>query len=291
MTDNWYIRKQIAALLERENTMPKTIRQGDTGSDVTLCQKLLCEHGFVTGVDGVFGSDTTKKVKAFQSSVSLTADGIVGPNTWDALEQPIEDLTPVSFKDVAKLFPDLMSQRYLLSGAQCPSNPPGVSLRRLGQETSNCVLFTAWLLSMAFNKQHPSVRFSGDQWSDWMVSKTPDVETIPGYGPKVVVEWGMGKPQPSSKGPWLVQWFTGTGGHSLIVLADDPSSKILTLESNDSIDGCGWNQIGPLREIENPGPNWADKVTQTWANRIYSKRAVHIVSLNIEGVREWLENV
>ena len=82
MVDYWYIRKQRAALLERERDMPSTIRKGSTGADVRLCQELLNEQGFSTGVDGVFGSGTEKSVKSFQSAKGLTADGIVGPATW-----------------------------------------------------------------------------------------------------------------------------------------------------------------------------------------------------------------
>ena len=280
--DNWYIRKQHAALREREKEMPSTIKKGSKGSDVELCQQLLNKHGFSTGVDGVFGSGTERCVKDFQSANTLTADGIVGSSTWAALET-VEKAGPTKFSDIAKLFPQMFPQVYKLSGAQCPSNPPGMSLKRIGMETTNCVLFTSWLLSAAM-----PVTFTKDQWSLWMVSTT-DTQ-VPGYGPRVIMEWGAGSPQPG-EGPWLVQWFTSTGGHSIIVLADDPDTgKVLTLEANDSIDGAGWNQIGPLREVANPGINWADKVTQTWSNRIYSKRAVHIVSLNVTGVKEWLES-
>ncbi len=181
----------------------------------------------------------------------------------------------------------MFPQVYKLSGAQCPSNPPGMSLKRIGMETTNCVLFTAWLLSAAF-----PVTFTKDQWSMWMVSSsdTSAVPQVPGYGPRVIMEWGAGSAEPG-EGPWLVQWFTSTGGHSIIVLADDPDTgKILTLEANDSINGAGWNQIGPLRDVPNPGADWPSKVTQTWSNRVYSKRAVHIVRLDIAGVREWLES-
>ena len=280
--DNWYIRKQSAALFERERDMPSTIRKGSTGPDVEKCQVLLNKHGYITSVDGSFGSGTETSVKEFQSANSLTADGIVGSGTWAALEE-IEKAEPTNFSEVAKLFPQMFPQVYKLSGAQCPSNPPGVSLKRIGMETTNCVLFTSWLLSAAM-----PVTFTKDQWSLWMVSTT-DTQ-VPGYGPRVIMEWGAGSPQPS-EGPWLVQWFTDSGGHSIIVLDEDlATGKVLTLEANDSINGAGWNQIGPLRDVVNPGPNWADKVTQTWSNRVYSKRAVHIVSLDITGVQEWLES-
>jgi murein L,D-transpeptidase YcbB/YkuD len=36
-------------------------------------------------VDGLYGSGTAKKVKAYQKSKGLTDDGIVGPKTWDKM--------------------------------------------------------------------------------------------------------------------------------------------------------------------------------------------------------------
>ena len=36
-------------------------------------------------IDGKFGSKTEASVKAFQKANNLTADGIVGKNTWRAL--------------------------------------------------------------------------------------------------------------------------------------------------------------------------------------------------------------
>jgi len=269
--------------------MSRTIRQGDTGKDVRECQSLLCTHGFVTGVDGVFGSGTAKQVKLFQGSQGLTADGIVGVNTWGALREAPATHDPLSWADVVRNFSEMLPQQYLLSGAQCPSNPPGVSLKRIGYETTNCVLFTSWLLSNSF----PNVKFTGTQWSDWMVSKdnTDAVQTVPGYGPKVIKEWGWGTTSPG-EGPWLVQMFTESSGHSLIVVDHDKETdKILTLEALGSIKGAGWREIGPLRETLNPGPNWKNKVDQTWGSRFKGVKALHMIRLriSIESIRDWLQ--
>jgi 3D (Asp-Asp-Asp) domain-containing protein len=47
-----------------------------------MLQKLLSEKGFyVGGIDGVFGNQTLKSVKAFQSSSGLTADGVADKET------------------------------------------------------------------------------------------------------------------------------------------------------------------------------------------------------------------
>ena len=59
----------------------KTIRRGDHGSDVIKLQRFLGINK-----DGIFGPQTEKKVKEFQSKYELTADGIVGIKTWSVLE-------------------------------------------------------------------------------------------------------------------------------------------------------------------------------------------------------------
>ena len=60
-------------------------QQGSTGEDVKTVQYLVTAHGHPTGVDGDFGLQTKAAVQAFQSSRGLSADGIVGPQTWPQL--------------------------------------------------------------------------------------------------------------------------------------------------------------------------------------------------------------
>jgi N-acetyl-anhydromuramyl-L-alanine amidase AmpD len=66
--------------------MKPTLRKGDTGSYVIECQQLLNEHGAQLYTDGIFGSGTEQAVMIFQNAKGLTADGIVGQQTWTALE-------------------------------------------------------------------------------------------------------------------------------------------------------------------------------------------------------------
>ncbi|HEU4326523.1 MAG TPA: peptidoglycan-binding protein [Roseiflexaceae bacterium] len=61
------------------------VKIGDNGPNVTTVQYLLRHRGYSLTVDGAFGSGTETQVKAFQSANSLTADGIVGANTWSKL--------------------------------------------------------------------------------------------------------------------------------------------------------------------------------------------------------------
>lgn len=62
------------------------IRQGASGPIVKQLQQRLKDKGFNPGnIDGVFGLATQEAVKAFQKMNKLTADGVVGPQTWKAL--------------------------------------------------------------------------------------------------------------------------------------------------------------------------------------------------------------
>lgn len=61
------------------------LQQGQTGRQVTTLQYLLKAHGATVNVDGDFGPATRTAVVSFQSAHGLEADGIVGPNTWQAL--------------------------------------------------------------------------------------------------------------------------------------------------------------------------------------------------------------
>lgn len=66
-----------------------TIKKGDKGKWVTLAQTELINKGYScgkTGADGDFGKNTEAAVKAFQKDHGLKADGIVGPDTWPALD-------------------------------------------------------------------------------------------------------------------------------------------------------------------------------------------------------------
>lgn len=63
------------------------VRSGDQGPLVYAVQYLLRAHGYNLTVDGQFGPQTRNQVKAFQTAQSLSADGIVGENTWAALIQ------------------------------------------------------------------------------------------------------------------------------------------------------------------------------------------------------------
>ncbi|MFB7829080.1 peptidoglycan-binding domain-containing protein [Streptomyces hydrogenans] len=69
-------------------TWPKlvaTVQSGSTGNAAKAAQTQLNRYGYGLVVDGDFGTASTNAAKDFQSKHGLTADGIVGPNTWNAL--------------------------------------------------------------------------------------------------------------------------------------------------------------------------------------------------------------
>ena len=74
------------------------LRRGSTGENVRLMQNYLNNLASYYGlpkiaVDGSFGQSTENAVKAFQKMVGLTADGIIGRDTWKAISDSYWNLT------------------------------------------------------------------------------------------------------------------------------------------------------------------------------------------------------
>lgn len=67
-----------------------TLRRGSLSNYVLIAQDDLNTLGYRTnGLDGIFGPDTQNAVISYQRSKGLTADGIVGCNTWRALQEDV----------------------------------------------------------------------------------------------------------------------------------------------------------------------------------------------------------
>ena len=66
-----------------------TLQEGDEGPLVTYMQSLLPHSA-----DGDFGPITKDEVEAYQKSRGLKVDGIVGEQTWDALENEAPPVRP-----------------------------------------------------------------------------------------------------------------------------------------------------------------------------------------------------
>ncbi|MCL2630421.1 MAG: N-acetylmuramoyl-L-alanine amidase [Firmicutes bacterium] len=69
----------------RTRSAMRLFRQGSRGNIVWLIQAALYLKGERIAVDGIFGPLTDSAVRRFQASHGLSVDGIVGPNTFEAL--------------------------------------------------------------------------------------------------------------------------------------------------------------------------------------------------------------
>ena len=82
-----------------------TLKKGSSGTAVVKLQKLLISLGYSLspyGADGSFGALTDTRVRAFQASHGLSVDGIVGAQTWAALESAGSAFVPYLVKITAR---------------------------------------------------------------------------------------------------------------------------------------------------------------------------------------------
>ena len=134
------------------------IRQGDSGTAVFTLQRQLNRItkdypflGLLT-VDGVFGSKMTATVKAFQKQFNLTADGVVGRQTWYKISYIY-----VSVKDLA----ELTSEGETSSGTLSSGTWNGVALRT-GSTGSSVEQVQFWLNTLAqYDSSIPSITVDG----------------------------------------------------------------------------------------------------------------------------------
>lgn len=79
--------ERVKAECSKQGFVPyPMVRRGARGGITKLIQEKLVSIGYNTnGVDGIFGSGTFNAVYQFQRAMGLSADGIVGNNTWNAL--------------------------------------------------------------------------------------------------------------------------------------------------------------------------------------------------------------
>jgi putative chitinase len=74
-----------AAGVAPRQPMP-VLGRGTQGDAVVQLQNMLRDLNFAVAIDGDFGPGTEVAVTRFQSENGLAADGIVGPQTWGALD-------------------------------------------------------------------------------------------------------------------------------------------------------------------------------------------------------------
>ena len=134
------------------------LRRGDRGTAVFTLQRQLNRItkdypflGLLT-VDGIFGSRMTETVKRFQKQFNLTADGVVGRQTWYKISYIY-----VSVKDLA----ELTSEGETAAGTLSDGTWGGTVLR-VGSSGSAVEQLQFWLNTLAqYESSIPSVTVDG----------------------------------------------------------------------------------------------------------------------------------
>ena len=134
------------------------LKQGDRGTSVFTLQRQLNRItkdypflGLLT-VDGIFGSSMTSTVKKFQKQFNLTADGVVGRQTWYKISYIY-----VSVKDLA----ELTSEGETSSGTLSDGTWGGTTLRT-GSTGSAVEQLQFWLNTLAqYESSIPSLTVDG----------------------------------------------------------------------------------------------------------------------------------
>ena len=134
------------------------LRQGDSGTAVFTLQRQLNritkDYPFLgkLTVDGVFGAKMTATVRAFQKQFNLTADGVVGRQTWYKISYIY-----VSVKDLA----ELTSEGEVSSGTLSDGTWGGTTLRT-GSTGSSVEQLQFWLNTLAqYESSIPSLTVDG----------------------------------------------------------------------------------------------------------------------------------
>ena len=102
---------------EPAKTKP-TIRKGNRNIYVKEAQQKLIQLGYnlgICGADGDFGNATENAVKQFQRDNGLTADGVIGPKTWaalDAADKPAVKRYTVLIKGLEKQTAEDLVKKY-----------------------------------------------------------------------------------------------------------------------------------------------------------------------------------
>lgn len=74
----------------------RLLKLNSRGEDVKWLQDMLNHNGYVLSVDGIFGNNTYKAVRQFQSNSNISIDGIVGTQTRKKIKQSAQNIKNVN---------------------------------------------------------------------------------------------------------------------------------------------------------------------------------------------------
>lgn len=86
LTQDGIVGRNTWSKLLNLNPSQEVLKRGSQTASVEFLQRLLLSYLYpITNIDGKFGPETERAVRAFQQENNLSVDGIVGRNTWQAL--------------------------------------------------------------------------------------------------------------------------------------------------------------------------------------------------------------
>ena len=133
--------------LGTENTL---LRLGSKGSEVLILQETLIRKGYSVGsygADGDFGQRTYDAVVQFQREHGLEVDGIVGPETWIALNE-LNDWNPgVGGISGVRKFLDIVKSQVGVKETPINITPYGAWYGMNG--VAWCAIFVSWCANKA----------------------------------------------------------------------------------------------------------------------------------------------
>jgi hypothetical protein len=231
--------------------MPKTLKKGDKGAEVRELQKLLTERGYPVGIDGDFGPETYRAVRAFQAQnldqhgQPLVVDGKAGPLTWWSLTHPKLLIETPSAVDFSLMPPDGMGGSSLgraalevaigeLKAGACEEggNNRGPWVRKYleptGQPEGNswCASFVSWCFLQACSGDRNAMPFAYSPGARDLLrqfkNKRMAYEPNRGY-----------QPQPGDLVVWWRERLEGWQGHVGLV-HQFKDGMLYTIEGNKS---------------------------------------------------------
>ena len=137
------------------------------GEHVRYLQEQLAANGYDLGpVDGIFGRLTRDAVIAFQQANGLLVDGIVGPQTWGALEVPVGPPDGIRYRSFTRLFAGRQTQFHQL---EMDSDKIKVDIlgepRRLQRLSAMSAGYVAAISGMFFYNTAPIGTLLRDGWT------------------------------------------------------------------------------------------------------------------------------
>lgn len=114
-------------ITEAQRVFPAVLRYGDRGDGVRTVQYYLAFLGYFLPslppitITGTFDDATRDAVYAFQNSSVLTVDGIVGRDTWNALQEDYSALIRELPQEYQAFLDEIYPGRFLVQGDTGPS--------------------------------------------------------------------------------------------------------------------------------------------------------------------------